>query len=59
MIVPTRNAQALADAIVELMRNRAIWVERAAKGAQVVRDRFSLDTMIGQTLNVYLRAMAA
>jgi glycosyltransferase involved in cell wall biosynthesis len=59
IIVPTRDAQALADAIVELMRNRALWVRRGASGAQVVRERFSLDTMVEQTLNVYARAMRA
>jgi glycosyltransferase involved in cell wall biosynthesis len=57
IVVPTRNAEALADAIAELMRDRALWVERGAKGAQVVRERFSLDAMVEQTLKVYARAM--
>ena len=59
IIVPRRNARSLADAIVELLRNRALWVERGAKGAQVVRERFSLDAMVEQTLKVYARAMRA
>ena len=59
IIVPTRNAQALADGIVELMRDRALWAERGARGAQAVRERFSLEAMVEQTLKVYERAMRA
>jgi len=57
LIVPTRNAQALADGIAELVRHRAVWAERGAKGAELVRERFSLDAMVEQTLKVYARAM--
>jgi glycosyltransferase involved in cell wall biosynthesis len=58
IVVPSRNAQALAAAVIELVENGARRADLGAKGAQVVKKRFGLDAMIDQTVNVYSRAMS-
>jgi glycosyltransferase involved in cell wall biosynthesis len=59
IVVPSRNARALADAIVGLMANSARRSRLGVNGAQGVKERFSLDAMIEQTVDVYSRAMNA
>ncbi|MDH5220481.1 MAG: glycosyltransferase family 4 protein [Betaproteobacteria bacterium] len=57
VLVPPRNAQALADAVIDLAANGAWRAELGAKGAHIVRERFGLDTMIEQTMGAYARAL--
>ena len=57
IIVPPRSAAALAEAVTALMANEARRASLGAKGAQVVRQRFSVDAMVDQTVAVYARAM--
>jgi glycosyltransferase involved in cell wall biosynthesis len=59
IVVPPRNAHALAAAVIDLMGNDARRVGLGVKGAQVVKERFSLDAMVEQTVAVYSRAMSA
>jgi glycosyltransferase involved in cell wall biosynthesis len=59
IVVPSRNAHALAAAVVELMGNGARLADLGVNGARVVKERFSLDAMIEQTVDVYSRAMNA
>ena len=59
IVVPSRNARALAAAVVDLMGNGARRANLGVNGARVVEERFSLDAMIDQTVNVYSRAMGA
>ena len=59
IVVPSRNAHALAAAVIDLIGNDARRADLGAKGAQVVKERFGLDAMIEQTMNVYTRAMKA
>jgi glycosyltransferase involved in cell wall biosynthesis len=57
VIVPSGNPQALATALVDLLKDHARRAERGTKGAQLVKERFSLDAMVERTLEVYARAM--
>jgi glycosyltransferase involved in cell wall biosynthesis len=59
IIVPPRNAHAIAVAIIDLVSNAARRASLGATGAQGVKARFSLDAMIEQTVAVYSRAMNA
>jgi glycosyltransferase involved in cell wall biosynthesis len=59
MLVPSRNAQALAAAVIDLAGNGARREGLGARGAQTVRERFTLEGMIEQTVSVYSRAIAA
>jgi glycosyltransferase involved in cell wall biosynthesis len=59
ILVPPRDSRALATAIIDLAADPARRAELGARGAQAVRQRFSLDAMIAQTLDVYSRAMGA
>jgi len=59
VLVPSGNAQALATAVVELATDTARRADLGARGAQAVRQRFSLEAMIEQTMAVYSRAMRA
>lgn len=59
IVVPSRNAHALAAAVIDLMGNSARRADLGVKGAQVVKERFSLDAMIEQIMKVYSRAMKA
>jgi glycosyltransferase involved in cell wall biosynthesis len=58
-VVPSSNAQALAAAVIDHIGTGALRVDRSVKGAQVIKERFSLDAMVEQTLAVYSRAMNA
>jgi glycosyltransferase involved in cell wall biosynthesis len=59
LLVPPRNAQALAAAVLELAANGARRAQMGARGSRAVRERFSLEGMIEQTASVYSRAMTA
>jgi glycosyltransferase involved in cell wall biosynthesis len=53
LLVPPRDADALAAAILEMLRNEAMRREMAAAGFARVRQRFSVDRMVEETLRVY------
>jgi L-malate glycosyltransferase len=46
MLVPPADAQALADAIMPLLQNKAIAIRYGAEGRKRVEEQFSLDKMI-------------
>jgi len=56
-IVPSRDPQALAAAMLELRRDPALRHAMAKNGMATVKQKFSLDAMIEKTLTVYARAM--
>lgn len=58
LLVPTRDARALADAIIRLYRDRTLSATLAANGHACVLDRFTVDTMVEETLSVYERLVA-
>ena len=55
LLVPPRNPQALAHAIVRLLRDEPLRQRMAAAGLARVRAHFSADRMVQQTLDVYAR----
>ena len=55
LLVPPRNPQALAHAIVRLLRNEPLRQRMAAAGLARVRAHFSAERMVEQTLDVYAR----
>jgi len=59
VLVPPSDSRALATAVIHLAADAARRAELGARGAQAVRQRFSLDAMIEQTVGVYSRAMRA
>ncbi len=56
LTVPPRNAQALAQAIVRLLRQTELRHRLARAGRQWVVDRFSQERQIRKTEELYLRA---
>ena len=55
LLVPPRNPQALAHAIVRLLRDEPLRQRMAAAGLARVRAHFSAERMVEQTLDVYAR----
>ncbi len=55
LLVPPRNPQALAHAIVRLLRDEPLRQRMAAAGLARVSAHFSADGMVQQTLDVYAR----
>lgn len=55
LLVPPRDHEAMADAIVRLLRDDSARQEMAAAGLARVRTRFSAERMVQDTLEVYRR----
>jgi glycosyltransferase involved in cell wall biosynthesis len=53
LLVPPRDAHALAAAILGLLRDEPLRKQMAEAGHSRVRARFSVDRMVEQTLDVY------
>lgn len=53
LIVPVDDPGALADAIVRLLDDRALATRLATEARSRVRARFSIETMVSQTLQLY------
>ena len=58
LLVAPRDDEAMADAIVRLLRDEALRRRMAAAGEARVRDRFSAERMVQETLAVYARVAA-
>jgi len=56
-LVPPRDPQALADAIVRLLRDRELRHELGGNGKQKVDSEWSPEAVALQTLGVYRRAL--
>ncbi len=56
-LVPPQNAQALADAIEPLLKDKALRDKMGYMGRQIALEKFSLDMIIEQTLLVYQKAL--
>jgi glycosyltransferase involved in cell wall biosynthesis len=59
LLVPPRDAEALAEAIVALLRSPAERARRGAAGPATVASRFSVDRMVEGNVAVYRRLLAA
>ena len=57
-LVPPRDPQALADAIVRLLRDRELRHELGANGKRKIDTEWSPDAVARQTLAVYERALS-
>jgi len=55
LLVPPRDAHALAAAIVQALNDRALRARLAAAGLARVRERFTVERMVEETANVYKR----
>ena len=55
LLVPPRNPEALAHAIIRLLRDEPLRQRMAAAGLARVKAHFSADRMVQQTLDVYAR----
>lgn len=55
-LVPRENEEAFAEAVIDILDNLEIWRERAKAGPKFIADRFSIDRMIDETLDVQRRA---
>jgi glycosyltransferase involved in cell wall biosynthesis len=55
LLVPPRDHEAMADAIVRLLRDESARRDMAAAGLARVRTRFSAERMVQDTLQVYRR----
>ncbi len=53
LLVPPRDAKALAEAILRMLKDRPGRERAAQAGFARVRERFSADRMVEQTLEVY------
>jgi glycosyltransferase involved in cell wall biosynthesis len=56
-VVPTHDAKAMAAAIVALLRDPKRRARMGAAGLARVRERFTVEKMVGGTLGVYERAI--
>jgi glycosyltransferase involved in cell wall biosynthesis len=55
MLVPPRDHEAMASAIVKLLKDPAMRQRMGAAGLARVRQKFSADRMVRDTLRVYQR----
>jgi glycosyltransferase involved in cell wall biosynthesis len=55
LLVPPHNAGALAEAILELLKDEPRRRRMGAAGLERVRALFNVDRMVDETLAVYLR----
>jgi glycosyltransferase involved in cell wall biosynthesis len=56
LLVPPRDHPAMAKAIVRLLKDAALRDRMGAAGLKVVREKFSAERMVQDTLRVYLSA---
>lgn len=58
LLVPPRDPEALAAAVIGLLRDPALARALAARGPATVRDRFGVDRMVDGNVAVYRRLVA-
>jgi glycosyltransferase involved in cell wall biosynthesis len=59
LLVPARNATALADALQSLLENRSLRQKMAENGRQIAVDEFDIRQVVQSTLEFYNRALAS
>jgi len=58
-LVPPKDANALAEAIIELLNNDKLRQEMGENAYRVLSDKFSWDKIAQKTLQVYQEAIEA
>ncbi len=53
LLVPARNASALANALHDLLSNPSLCKKMGARGREIVEQEFSSEVIIAQTLSLY------
>lgn len=59
LVVPPRDAPALADALLRLITDAAVRRRLGTNGYRRVQERFTADRMVDQTIAIYREALAA
>jgi len=59
LLVPPHDDEALAQAIVRLLKDEPLRRQLAAAAEERVRREFSVERMVAKTLEVYQRRLAA
>jgi glycosyltransferase involved in cell wall biosynthesis len=57
-LVPPRNTQALADAMIELLSDQTRRTEMGQRSYQYVKEKFDLSSVADAYAKIYLRALA-
>jgi glycosyltransferase involved in cell wall biosynthesis len=57
LLVPPRNAQTLADAIMTLLHNKAMRERMGARGREIVMKEFRAELIVEATLGLYGRLL--
>ncbi len=58
LLVPVRDADALAEAIIRLFKEEALAKQLAAKGEARVHEQFTVETLVDKTIRVYESLLA-
>jgi glycosyltransferase involved in cell wall biosynthesis len=59
LLVPPKNAKALADALISLLKNRLAAAAFGRKGKEMVEEKFTYKNMVERTMNIYVQVMQA
>ena len=59
ILVPPRDAKALADAIERLANDAALRRRMGQAGRRIVEDAFAEEIVVGETLDLYRRMLGA
>ncbi len=57
LLVPPKDPDALAWALVRIITDEELAADFGKEGRRIVRERFSVDRMVDQTLEVYYRTL--
>ncbi|GAK51907.1 putative Glycosyl transferase, group 1 [Candidatus Moduliflexus flocculans] len=59
LLIPTHNPDALADAVILLLKSPEIAFKIAEAGQRLIREKYSIQTMVAQTEQLYERLILA
>ena len=58
MLTAVGDTEKMAEALLALLRDRALWEKMSDESLAIVRERFSLDAHIAQLEEIYEEAMS-
>lgn len=59
LLVPVKNAQALAEALRILIESPSLRIEMGEKGRELVKKEFSIEKVVSETLAVYRKVLSS